>query len=163
MASAVDTVVQTVLASQQITATPQQRAAAVQLFEQVKHAGSRAVHEGMSGAQLAVVGNGLVLGMARLIKHFCRGLGGRLLTVSDAAQLKAGELHSSTSIGAELIKAHQPVEVQVMGYTLLQHLVSGRLSSHYEPRGADPLPARGLAVPARASGQAYAVPHWAPA
>ncbi|GAB4816646.1 hypothetical protein N2152v2_003692 [Parachlorella kessleri] len=74
MASAVDTVVQTVLASQQITATPQQRAAAVQLFE----------------------------------------------------QLKAGELHSSTSIGAELIKAHQPVEVQVMGYTLLQHLVGTR-------------------------------------
>jgi hypothetical protein len=32
----VETVVQTVLASQQVTATPQQRAAAVQLFEQVR-------------------------------------------------------------------------------------------------------------------------------
>lgn len=43
----------------------------------------------------------------------------------SCAQLKAGELHASASVGVELIKTHQPLEAQVLGYTLLQHLVGG--------------------------------------
>lgn len=39
-------------------------------------------------------------------------------------QLKAGEVHASAAVATELIKLHQPAELQVLGYTLLQHLVS---------------------------------------
>lgn len=40
-------------------------------------------------------------------------------------QLKAGEVHSSAAVATELLKPSQPAELQVLGYTLLQHLVSG--------------------------------------
>lgn len=39
------------------------------------------------------------------------------------AQLKAGEVHASAAVATQLIKQHQPAELQVLGYTLLQHLV----------------------------------------
>ncbi|KAL4423234.1 hypothetical protein ABPG77_000026 [Micractinium sp. CCAP 211/92] len=67
-------VIQTLLQSQQLTATQQQRVQATQLFE----------------------------------------------------QLKAGEVHASAAVATELIKLHQPAELQVLGYTLLQHLVGNR-------------------------------------
>lgn len=40
-----------------------------------------------------------------------------------ALQLKAGEVHASAAVATELLKLHQPTELQVLGYTLLQHLV----------------------------------------
>lgn len=67
-------VIQTLLQSQQLTATQQQRVQATQLFE----------------------------------------------------QLKAGEVHASAAVATQLIKQHQPAELQVLGYTLLQHLVGNR-------------------------------------
>ncbi|EFN51722.1 hypothetical protein CHLNCDRAFT_139890 [Chlorella variabilis] len=67
-------IVQTLLASQQLTTTNEQRVAATRLFE----------------------------------------------------QLKAGEVHASAAVATELLKAHQPPELQVLGYTLLQHLVGNR-------------------------------------
>jgi hypothetical protein len=39
-------------------------------------------------------------------------------------QLKAGEVHASAAVATELLKQAGP-ELQVLGYTLLQHLVSG--------------------------------------
>ena len=40
-------------------------------------------------------------------------------------QLKAGEVHASAAVATELLKLAGP-ELQVLGYTLLQHLVSLR-------------------------------------
>ncbi|PRW59064.1 HASTY 1-like isoform X1 isoform B [Chlorella sorokiniana] len=67
-------IVQTLLTSQQLAATQQQRLAGLQLHE----------------------------------------------------QLKAGEVHASAAVATELLKLHQPAELQVLGYTLLQHLVGNR-------------------------------------
>ena len=38
-------------------------------------------------------------------------------------------MHASTAVAAELLKARQPTELQVLGYTLLQQLVSARCSA----------------------------------
>ena len=38
-------------------------------------------------------------------------------------QLKAGEIHTSTEVAAELAAPSGPMEVQHFGYALLQHLV----------------------------------------
>jgi hypothetical protein len=52
----------------------------------------------------------------------------RSRSVACLLQLKAGEVHASASVATELLKAQQPVELQVLGYTLLQHLVSAKQS-----------------------------------
>lgn len=44
------------------------------------------------------------------------------------AQLKAGEVHASAAVATELLKPAQPAELQVLGYTLLQHLVGAALA-----------------------------------
>ncbi|PSC73686.1 HASTY 1 [Micractinium conductrix] len=70
----VGSVLQTLLAAQQLAASQQQRVAATQLFE----------------------------------------------------QLKAGDVHASTAVATEMINQQQPAELQVLGYTLLQHMVGNR-------------------------------------
>ena len=35
-------------------------------------------------------------------------------------------MHASAAVATELLKLHQPPELQVLGYTLLQHLVRSR-------------------------------------
>jgi hypothetical protein len=45
-------------------------------------------------------------------------------TTAAGLQLKTGEVHASASVATELLKLAQPPELQVLGYTLLQHLVS---------------------------------------
>lgn len=48
-----------------------------------------------------------------------------LAPASPSLQLKAGEVHASAAVATELLKPAQPTELQILGYTLLQHLVRG--------------------------------------
>lgn len=79
--------------------------------------------------------------------------------VRFALQLKSGELRSSASVGAELIKTQQPIEVQVLGYGLLQHLVSAAwLFALHHPHGKPRLfPARASPRPPGSTAHAHSV------
>ncbi|KDD75921.1 hypothetical protein H632_c436p0, partial [Helicosporidium sp. ATCC 50920] len=57
----------------------------------------------------------------------------RLIAAQLYQQLQAGEIHASASVAAELTSESLPAEVQVVGFTLLQHLVSHRWSEFSPP------------------------------
>lgn len=53
-------------------------------------------------------------------------------------------MHASAAVATELVKPHQPAELQVLGYTLLQHLVRGGCRpgcrSHQDRHACQPPP-----------------------
>lgn len=114
-------VIQTLLQSQQLAATQQQRVQATQLFEQVPAGGAIALcgarqpHTYLRQACLHAPQPPHPLARLRDAHRQCPRL--------PCAQLKAGEVRASAGVATELIKPHQPAELQVLGYTLLQHLV----------------------------------------
>lgn len=109
-------IVQTLLASQQLAATQQQRLAGLQLHEQVRCHSRRlpAIAAALPAAANCMIAHGHAFSIARAPP-----------AAPPPPQLKAGEVHASAAVATELLKLHQPAELQVLGYTLLQHLVRG--------------------------------------
>lgn len=129
-------IVGALLAGQQLGSTQEQRLAALRLAEEVRIDADR--RSGCIGRACAACWQHhldhcqtrpAALDCPRpalAIGHAARPAPeGRAPLPAAHPQLKAGEVHASAAVATELLQTHQSAELQVLGYTLLQHLVRG--------------------------------------